>query len=466
MKRVLTLILAILLVVGTATACSNSNKAESKASGEFAVYTENFGFTQGEMTYLFNFVVNQQSAYLAQMGLDTEKSLKEQKYTETETFFDYFSTQAVSYAESFLVFCEEAKARGIELTEEDQTKIKAELESLKTAATDNSFKTVDEYLASVYGKGITEAVYKSFTEKAALANKMYYELTNAYEFSEEDIQTYFNENEAKFTTVDFMGFDFQINAEREITEADATEAANNLAKVTSQAEFETFVVNYIKEHSTEEELASFDEASFVASLVNSTTLDATGEPIKELITLSANAEHPTYVLPDVENGVVSTYFLVNKPYVKKDASVNVRHILLTTETYETEEKALAKAEEILKTWNEGDATAETFGQLATDFTEDPGSAQAGGLYEDVTAGQMVPEFDSWIFDASRKVGDTGIVKTSYGYHVMYFDGKGLEAWQNEIMNTLKAEAYQVDYAKFVEAYPKTVNEKLMNAIED
>ena len=30
------------------------------------------------------------------------------------------------------------------------------------------------------------------------------------------------------------------------------------------------------------------------------------------------------------------------------------------------------------------------------------------------------EFNDWCFDASRKPGDTGIVKTSYGYHVMYF----------------------------------------------
>ena len=35
---------------------------------------------------------------------------------------------------------------------------------------------------------------------------------------------------------------------------------------------------------------------------------------------------------------------------------------------------------------------------------------------------MVAEYDKWIFDAARKEGDTDIVKTDYGYHVMYFIG--------------------------------------------
>ena len=33
---------------------------------------------------------------------------------------------------------------------------------------------------------------------------------------------------------------------------------------------------------------------------------------------------------------------------------------------------------------------------------------------------MVPEFNDWCFDASRVPGDHGVVKTSYGYHIMFF----------------------------------------------
>ena len=33
---------------------------------------------------------------------------------------------------------------------------------------------------------------------------------------------------------------------------------------------------------------------------------------------------------------------------------------------------------------------------------------------------MVAEFDAWCFDEKREPGHYGIVKTSYGYHLMYF----------------------------------------------
>lgn len=121
---------------------------------------------------------------------------------------------------------------------------------------------------------------------------------------------------------------------------------------------------------------------------------------------------------------------------KDSASIDVRHILVTPESSEdeagestiTEEAwagALAKANDILQEFNDGEKTEESFAQLAGKYTQDPGSATNGGLYTGVTEGQMVPEFNDWCFDASRKTGDTDIVKTSYGYHVMYFVNRNI-----------------------------------------
>ncbi len=108
-------------------------------------------------------------------------------------------------------------------------------------------------------------------------------------------------------------------------------------------------------------------------------------------------------------------------------NVNVRHILIEPEADEdgniTDEAWTAaeeKAQEVLQEWEDGDATEDSFGELANTYSADTGSNTNGGLYEDVRPGQMVTEFNDWCFDASRKSGDTGIVKTSYGYHVMYF----------------------------------------------
>ena len=120
--------------------------------------------------------------------------------------------------------------------------------------------------------------------------------------------------------------------------------------------------------------------------------------------------------------------------IEKDDSVyvDVRHILVTpvggttddegNTTYSDEEWEAARleAQALLDAWLAGDATEESFGELATLNTADPGSADNGGLYTYVAEGEMVPAFNDWCFDPERKTGDYDLVKTEYGYHVMYF----------------------------------------------
>lgn len=114
--------------------------------------------------------------------------------------------------------------------------------------------------------------------------------------------------------------------------------------------------------------------------------------------------------------------------ITKDSKyVDVRHILICPEdTDEANEEswnaAEAKAQGLLEEFLAGEATEELFAELANANSEDPGSNTNGGLYENVTEGEMVDTFNDWCFDEVRQIGDTGIVKTSYGYHVMYFSG--------------------------------------------
>ena len=114
--------------------------------------------------------------------------------------------------------------------------------------------------------------------------------------------------------------------------------------------------------------------------------------------------------------------------------VDVRHILVQVKggfadlsgnmTHTDEEWAAceAAAQEILDAWLAGDKTEDSFAALANEKSEDPGSNTNGGLYENVYLGQMVEPFETWCFDESRQYGDYGLVKTSYGYHVMFYVG--------------------------------------------
>jgi len=136
---------------------------------------------------------------------------------------------------------------------------------------------------------------------------------------------------------------------------------------------------------------------------------------------------------------VETYFDANAETfaangVEKDEQkyVDVRHILVLpqggtvaedgTTTYSDEEweTCRAAAQAILDQYLAGEASEQRFADLANANSEDPGSNTNGGLYENVYVGQMVEPFENWCFDTSRKTGDTGLVQTNYGYHVMYF----------------------------------------------
>lgn len=168
---------------------------------------------------------------------------------------------------------------------------------------------------------------------------------------------------------------------------------------------------------------------------------------------------------------IKAYFEKNKDsYANIDMSekyIDVRHVLLRPEggeagadgypvfTDEAWEACRKQAEEIYSKWQEGDLSEESFAQLAKDHSVD-GSASNGGLYENVIQGRMVSEFDAWCFDESRQVGDHGMVKTVYGYHIMFFSGSR-EVWYATAQNDLISELAYNRIPEVMEKYPATVD---------
>ncbi len=105
---------------------------------------------------------------------------------------------------------------------------------------------------------------------------------------------------------------------------------------------------------------------------------------------------------------------VKKVYAE-DKTASVRHILLLTqEKSEAEKKEIyQKMETILSRAKRG----EDFVELAKAYSEDPGSKDNGGLYENFGRGKMVPPFEEAAF--SVPVGEiSDIVETTYGYHII------------------------------------------------
>ncbi len=107
-------------------------------------------------------------------------------------------------------------------------------------------------------------------------------------------------------------------------------------------------------------------------------------------------------------------------------TVTVRHILIKTPTPGPDgkvdpkavEAAKAKAEDIEKQLKAG----ASFEELAKKYSEDPGSAQNGGLLPPITKGRTVPEFEQAAF-GTPKGQTTGIIRTSYGFHIIRVEDK-------------------------------------------
>ncbi len=148
-------------------------------------------------------------------------------------------------------------------------------------------------------------------------------------------------------------------------------------------------------------------------------------------------------------------------------NVNVRHILIQPEgeqadwTEEDWAAAEASAQAIYDEWLT-EPTEEKFTALAIDKTMDPGSAETGGLYEEVAPGDMVTEFNDWCFDSERKVGDHGIVKTTYGYHIMYFVGQTeTRAWYDAAAEQLVYQRLEDFMQQCQEQYPLSLDYTLI-----
>ncbi len=120
------------------------------------------------------------------------------------------------------------------------------------------------------------------------------------------------------------------------------------------------------------------------------------------------------------------YYQQHQDEYRIPETVTVRHILIKTPTPAADGKvdqkgvdaARTKAEDIEKQLKSGG----NFADLAKKYSEDPGSAQNGGLLPPITRGRTVPEFEQAAF--GTPVGQTtAVIRTSYGFHILHVEGK-------------------------------------------
>ena len=125
--------------------------------------------------------------------------------------------------------------------------------------------------------------------------------------------------------------------------------------------------------------------------------------------------------PYVFNGSQCLSILIER---KANASARASHILIAysgapqSTSTKTKEEAQSFANDLLA---QAKANPSNFAALAKANSEDPGSKDNGGEYDNITPGQMVPTFNDFVFNNS--VGSIGLVETDFGFHIIKISEK-------------------------------------------
>lgn len=428
-------------------------------------------------------VLSQYGSTLQAYGYDLSSSTFELQtclFDSSRTWKQYFTDQAEASAQQISVLVQQAEENGF--TYDTAQDVQDYLDGLQSAADDAGY-SLSKYLRLAYGKGTKVSDVESYYAKRALAVAYYDSVIEGFGIGDSEIMDYYAEHIGDYTLISYNEADFAYttytyDAEK-ASEEGAPKSEAEAEKMTADSKAEAMDNAQALLADLKEDGANFGAAArkYISDE------DAPDTWLSEDVKVSsATAAGPAWaadsarvagdveLVEDEDNGKIAVMQFVSRR-MDDSYTVAVRHILLRTETAASDADDAAKAEidaanaqvkqqaeELLAQWKAGEATEDSFAQLAKENSADSNAAD-GGLYTGVYEGQMVDTFNDWCFDPARKSGDTGIVETSYGYHIMYFvENEGLK-YISDIRSTLESQEYNDWYDTEKGQYPVTT-EKL------
>ncbi len=162
---------------------------------------------------------------------------------------------------------------------------------------------------------------------------------------------------------------------------------------------------------------------------------------------------------------IQQYFTAHQSEYSTPEQARSRHILIKVAPdadAKTDAAAKAKAEALLKQIQGG----ANFAELAKKNSDDPGSKDTGGELGFSQRGRMVPEFDNAIF--TQKIGDTHIVKSQFGYHIVQVEERQAahEQTLNEVLPTIQLTLIRQKLAQAEDSYAQALtSEAIKNGLE-
>jgi hypothetical protein len=403
-----------------------------------AVTIDGQKYTVPQTAYYYQNVCN---SYGSMVGQEYLEAMKGQAYNGEQTWNDYFKEQAVENMKFVHAAKAAAVAASVTLEAEDEETVKSNVEGMKAAATTAGY-SYGAYLKALYGPTMTASIFESCLRDQILASKYATQYSDeTFVYSDDEIQAYYEEHKDNYDLIDgaYVTLDGTPEAKTD-DEGNAIEATDEekAAALEEAKEKAQAILDAYKANNNLDAAASANGATVSTSIPSASS--TAGAWFYDEARRSGDAD----VIADEDN---SRYYvaLFNSRERDETLDYNVRHILVTAENLElpegqeaSDDQIKAKAEAILASW---DGTEDGFAALANENSKDGGSNTSGGLYEDVAKGSMVAAFQDWCYEDGRQPGDTGIVQSNYGYHIMYFVGYGdTQYWHYACENAMRSDA--------------------------
>lgn len=422
----------------------------------YAAESNDFKISDAQMSYFFTenyktFLKNY-SDYLDSYGIDPDVSPKEQYYDESSgtTLFEYIMTNSIEpYVEQLLTLNEGAKSENVTLSDEE---------------TEDAKNTLAELDITDYGENATEDEILQAIEMGLLAQKYYSQLRDSFEYTDDEINSYLEENIQDFLTCDYKYITFSYSDDDSddsddstLTDEQAYEYAESVSKCKNESEFDAWVADYMRESDPD----TTDEA-VDAQLANMTVTGyecSTDDDLSDWLCDSTTEVNDIKVFSD--DGSYTVYMLLSEPTKNETPTVNVRLMYFNPYSYDDAE---AKAEEVYEDWNNSDKTEDYFEDLCMTYSSDSDLSINGGLYSNITEGYFITDLDEWVYDDSRKAGDTEIFNLSRGSYILYYVGEGIETWRADVDDTMRTADYSDVYNRYLEGNPVTFSEDYENIV--
>lgn len=435
----------------------------------------------GMYDYYYASIVSyyEQYASYGYYSLDTTKDYSKQYTTDDDgnkiSWQKFFETEALKEVEQITTYYSKALEEGVTLTSAQKKTIEKQISTLKDSASQNDV-SLDQYIKANFGTYCSEDTIRIMLEQYYLSANYKGKFKCETKVTDNDVDKYYNDHKNDYKKIEFYYIASPYDATDDNSKNESIKTAEKImAKMKDEKSvialvpevYSSYIDSQVKssmeQDSTLTEKKAREEAikSYESNVV--TTVSGSDSPFDDkmntwLFSDDTKVGSKKYYI-DESAGYIYIVLKTSKASVEENETYTVRHILVAPESgsnsssstsekteYTDEQWAAAKkkADSILAKFNKTDKSEYEFAKLAEQYSTDSASTSSGsndsfgGLYESVTLGQMVPDFEKWSIDDSRKYGDTGIVKSDYGYHIMFFINDCPE-YQSKIIAQIKSD---------------------------